>query len=41
MKEKAKRYLLYGIIGGILTMIGDRLLLGAISSQMDVDTRLA
>lgn len=32
MKEKAKRYLLYGIIGGILSMIGDCLLLGADSS---------
>ena len=26
MKEKAKRYLIYGIAGGILTMIGDCLL---------------
>ena len=32
MKEKAKRYLIYGIAGGILTMIGDCLLLGADSS---------
>ena len=32
MNEKAKRYLIYGIIGGILTMIGDCLLLGVDSN---------
>ena len=28
MKDKTKKYLIPGIIGGILTMIGDRLLTG-------------
>ena len=32
MKDKARRYLIYGAAGGILTMIGDCLLLGADSS---------
>ena len=37
MKENAKTYLIYGIAGGILTMIGDCLLLGADSSGVTAD----
>ena len=36
MKDKAKRYLIYGMIGGLLTMIGDCLLLGADSDGVKV-----